>query len=98
MRKEEKREFRDLLEKMEINKEEIRKKKEERKIKKVVKQIMRDVSTKEKEARLRNPRITRYTYKDIRSEDILEYFKGKKKKKERILIARYRCGNEMKGG
>lgn len=32
MRKEEKREFRDLLEKMEINKEEIRKKKEERKL------------------------------------------------------------------
>lgn len=85
---------------MEINKEEIRKKKEERKITEVVRQIMRDVSTKEKEVKRSKIEESTYNqiYKDIRSEDISEYFNGKKKKKERILIARYRCGNEMKGG
>lgn len=61
---------------------------------------MRDVSTKEKEVKRSKIEESTYNkiYKDIRSEDILEYyFKGKKKKKERILIARYRCGNEIKG-
>jgi len=31
------------------------------------------------------------------TEKLLEYLRGRKRKKERIMIARYRCGNEMKG-
>ena len=38
------------------------------------------------------------TYKEIRTEERPGYLKGRRKKKERNTIARYRCGNEIRGG
>jgi len=39
-----------------------------------------------------------HTYEGIMTEDLPKYLQGKMKKKDRSLIARYRCGNELKGG
>lgn len=38
------------------------------------------------------------TYRNIRSDDVSGYLKEKGKKKERILIARYRYRNEIREG
>ncbi|XP_020294889.1 vicilin-like seed storage protein At2g18540 [Pseudomyrmex gracilis] len=37
------------------------------------------------------------SYKKVITEELPEYLRGRKRKKDRIMIARYRCGNEMKG-
>jgi len=37
-------------------------------------------------------------YKKIRTEGVPNYLKGKKSKKDRSRIARYRCGSEVRGG
>lgn len=61
--------------------------------------MMEDLRRKEKETIRGKIKDSKYNkiFKDIWLEDMSEYLK-KKKKRERILIARYRCGNEMKGG
>lgn len=52
----------------------------------------------EKEERQKKINKSRYNniYKDIITEDLPKYLHEKKKRKDRYLIARYRCGNEMK--
>lgn len=54
---------------------------------------------KEKEERQKLIKESRYNsmYKDITTEELPKYLRRKKKGKNRCLIARYRCGNEMKG-
>jgi len=53
----------------------------------------------EREGRKNKIRESKYNdgYKEIRTEKIPGYLRGRRKKKERIILARYRCGNEMKG-
>ena len=37
-------------------------------------------------------------YKEIITEELPRYLRGRKKKGDRSLVARFRCGNESKGG
>lgn len=87
-----------LLKKIGIEKEEIKKKKEEGN-EEIVKTVLEKIWVKEKEERQKLIRESRYNsmYKDITTEELPKYLRRKKKGKDRCLIARYRCGNEMKG-
>lgn len=91
---------REVLEKLEVNREDIQKKREEGETKEAIKQMMEDIKRKEKETTSGKINESKYNkiFKDIWLEEKPGYLKGKKKKKERSLIARYRCGNEIKGG
>jgi len=54
---------------------------------------------REKEERRQKVNESRYNsyYKRIITENTLKYLEGRKKGKDRCLIARYRCGNETRG-
>ncbi|XP_077278957.1 uncharacterized protein LOC143906639 [Temnothorax americanus] len=54
---------------------------------------------REKEERQIKIKESRYnsSYKEILTEELPKYLLGKKKKNDRMLIARYRCGSEVKG-
>ena len=66
---------------------------------KIVQKIMEDERRREGEERKKRIEESKYNihYKDIRTEKLQEYLRGRRRKKERNGIARYRCGNETKG-
>jgi hypothetical protein len=61
--------------------------------------FVKRIEEKEKEERQIKINESRYNsnYKEILTEELPKYLLGKKKKKDRMLIARYRCGSEVKG-
>jgi len=63
-----------------------------------VQQIVEIIKKKDKEERRKKIEESRYvSYKKAVTEGTPAYLRGKKNKKERSRIARFRCGNEMKG-
>lgn len=64
----------------------------------VIKTILEKIEVKEKEERRRKLEESRYnrTYKNVVTENMPKYLSGRRKRKDRSLIARYRCGNECK--
>lgn len=81
-----------------MEKEEIKRKREEGN-QEIVKMILEKIWRKEKEERQKKINESKYNsmYKDIITENLPKYLQGKRKRKDRCLIAIYRCGNEMKG-
>lgn len=61
--------------------------------------ILERIYREEKEERHKKIDEFRYNnnYKKIITEEIPKYLEGKKKRKDRGIIARYRCGNETRG-
>jgi len=61
--------------------------------------ILESIERREKEERRQKVNESRYNsyYKMIITEKIPKYLEGRKKGKDRSLIARYRCGNETRG-
>jgi len=55
---------------------------------------------KEEEERRKKIKESKYNriYEGIITEDVPKYLEGKMKKKDRNLIVRYRCGNELREG
>lgn len=88
------------MEKANIRKEELLIKGEEGIWVEIVQKIIERIKAKEKEERRKRIEESKYNevYKYIITEKKPEYLRGKKKKRDRNLIAKYRCGNEMKGG
>jgi len=82
-----------------MSKDEIKEKREREETKEIVKEIIEKIRKKDKEERRKRIEESRYndSYKNVRTEELPEYLRGKKRKKDIIMIARYRCGNEMKG-
>jgi len=82
-----------------ISKEEMKEKREREETKEIVKEIVEKIKKKEKEERRKKIEESKYneSYKNVITEELPEYLRGRRRKKERIMIARYRCGNEMKG-
>jgi len=88
------------LGKMKVSEESRRKRREEGETMELIRLMIGDVKKREREERVRKIRESKYNdvYKEIRTEKIPGYLRGRRKKKERIILARYRCGNEMRGG
>jgi len=82
-----------------ISKDEIKERREREETKEIVKEIVEKISKKDKEERRKRIEESKYneSYKNVVTEELPKYLRGRKRKKERIMIARYRCGNEMKG-
>jgi len=82
-----------------VGKEELEKKREEGETE-ISEKIMERIEEREKEERKRKTEESRYNdiYKKIRTEGLPNYLKGKKSKRGRSRIARYRCGSEVRGG
>lgn len=59
---------------------------------------MERIDKKEKEKRRIKIEKSKYNkiYKNIMTEELPAYLRGRRGKKDRSLIARFRCGNEMK--
>lgn len=66
----------------------------------VVWKIMEEIKEKEKEDKRKEIEESKYNkvYKYIVTEEKPEYLRGKKEKKDRNIIPRYRYGNKIKGG
>ena len=67
----------------------------------ITEDLMKRLERREKEERQVKINESKYNsnYKNIRSEKYLsKYLEGKKRMKDRSLIARFRCGNKTKGG
>lgn len=92
------------MEKSEIDNKELRELRGREGPEEISKIVMEKIERKEREKRRRKIEESRFNgyYGNIivEEEPYLreKYLKGKRKKKERNLIARYRCGNEMKKG
>ena len=91
---------RKALEKAEANREEIRRMREEEEVEKIVREMLERIRRKEEDERRKKIEEFKYNtkYKDVMTEEMPRYLQGRKKKKDRITIARYRCGNEWRGG
>lgn len=65
----------------------------------LMKIVLERNESKEKEERRRKIEEARYNrnYKNVITENLPRYLTERRKRKERSLIARYRCGNECKG-
>lgn len=65
-----------------------------------LKDIMEELEEIEKSERKRKVRDSTYTknYKSIMTEEIPKYLKGRMKMEDRSRIAKFRCGNETRGG
>ncbi|KYN30224.1 hypothetical protein ALC57_00314, partial [Trachymyrmex cornetzi] len=89
---------REVLERTEMSKEQVRREREIRN-QRVAEEFMKRIERRETEGRQVKINESRYNdnYKNIRTEGLPKYLKGKKKMKDRSLIARFRCGNETKG-
>jgi len=87
-----------LLEKAGMNKEQL-KEGMEVDAQETLKDIMEKIERKEKSKMQRKINDSKYneTYKNILTEELPKYLKGRRKRKDRSLIAKYRCGNEIKG-
>lgn len=87
-----------MIEKAGLGKEEVTRRGEEEG-RKLVKEIVNGVERKEKEERRAKIENSRYNelYKKIQTDGMPEYLKGRRGKKERSMIARFRCGNEARG-
>jgi len=61
--------------------------------------ILESMERREKEERRQKINESRYNsyYKMIITEKISKYLEGRRKKKDRRLVVRYRCGNEISG-
>ncbi|KYN00522.1 hypothetical protein ALC62_08707 [Cyphomyrmex costatus] len=59
-----------------------------------------NIRKREEEERLVKINESRYNsyYKNIKTEGLPKYLKGKRRMKDRSIIARFRCGNELRGG
>ena len=88
----------EVLERAEMSKEQVRKIREtgDQRIAKISWRERR----KKKEERQVKINESRYNnnYKNICLKGSPKYLEGKKRMKDRVLIARFRCGNETKGG
>lgn len=89
----------EIIEKTEISKEEREGMRENMEANEITKRMMERLERKEKEKRGKSINESKYNehYKNIRTEEKPGYLRGRRKKKERNLIARYRCGNETRG-
>lgn len=87
----------DLLKRIGIDKEEM-KCGRERGNQEIVNTVLTKIWRKEKEGRRKKIKESKYNniYEDIITEDLPKYLQGKMKK-DRSLITRYRCGNELRG-
>ena len=87
------------MEKWKISKEELRELREMEGAEEITQKIMDGERRREGEERKKRIEESKYNihYKDIRTEKLPEYLRGRRKKKERNGIARYRCGNETRG-
>lgn len=65
----------------------------------LIRKAMEIIWEKEKQERKRRIKKSRYNkfYDNLVKEEIPKYLKGVRKNKERIMIAKFRCGNEVKG-
>lgn len=65
----------------------------------IIQTVLERIWRKEKEERQKKIGESRYNnrYREIIKENPPKYLQGKRKRKDRYLIARYRCGNELKG-
>jgi len=90
---------REELAKMEVSEESRKKMREEGETMELVRLMIGDVKKREREERIRKIKESKYNdgYKEIRTEKNPGYLRGRRRKKERILLARFRCGNEMRG-
>lgn len=64
----------------------------------IVNTVLTKIWRKEKEGRRKKIKESKYNkiYEDIITEDLPKYLQGKMKK-DRSLITRYRCENELRG-
>ncbi|XP_029175923.1 nucleolar protein 58-like [Nylanderia fulva] len=87
-----------VLEETEIRKEELKEKRKKEETKKIVQKMMEEIARKEEQIRRKGIDESKYNeiYKNIMTEETPTYLRGKRNKKERNMIARYRCGNETK--
>lgn len=86
------------MKKAEIKKKELREKRENVEAKEIMQEIMERIGKKEKEGRRQKIEKFKYNeiYKNIMMKKIPAYLRGRKGKKNRNLVARFRCGNEWK--
>lgn len=90
---------REVLEEAGISNEEWNEKREKEETKKIAREIKERIERKEEQVRRKKIEDSKYneTYKNIMTEGTPLYLKGKRNKKERNMIARYRCGSETRG-
>ncbi|XP_025998026.2 trichohyalin-like [Solenopsis invicta] len=87
-----------MLEEAGINKEQLRRERETGN-EEITENILKELKTRESRRRQQKINESRYNtdYKAIIPEERSKYLEGRMKKKDRCLIARYRCGNETRG-
>ena len=88
------------LDRMGTSKEERERMREEREPEEISKELITRIERIEEEERRKKLAESNYNrrYIEIRTRERPGYLKGKRKKKERNTIARYRCGNEIRAG
>ncbi|KAG7198958.1 hypothetical protein KM043_015921 [Ampulex compressa] len=88
-----------LLEKVVVGQDEVRKRKGVKEEKSVATKITERLRKEERRARLERIGNANYNswYEKIVAEGVPLYLQGKRKRVERRLIARIRCGNEARG-
>lgn len=91
---------RERLERSGISKEERERMREEKGGEEVGRELIERIERREKEERWKkiNESKSNEIYKEIFTEERPRYLKGRRKKKERNIIARFRCGNEARIG
>ncbi|XP_071636284.1 uncharacterized protein [Temnothorax longispinosus] len=89
---------RELIKRTKMEKEQLRREMEAGN-REAAESLVKRLEEKEKKERQIKINESRYNsnYKEILTEKLPKYLLGKKKKKDRMLIARYRCGSEVKG-
>lgn len=83
-----------------LSKEEMEERREGREAEEISREWIERLEEKEEEERKKRIEESRYNkhYKEIRTTVKPGYLKGRRKKKQRNTIARYRCGNETRDG
>ncbi|XP_071572662.1 uncharacterized protein [Temnothorax nylanderi] len=89
----------EVLERLELTKNGLEERRKREEPERITREMMKGIERMEKEERRKKIGESRYNeyYRSIITEGVPKYLQGRKKKKARNVIARYRCGNEMKG-
>lgn len=84
-----------LIERADMEREQLRREMEEDQ--KAVENFVKRIEERERQERIKINEL-RYNrkYKEMLTEELPRYLLGKKKRKDRMLIVRYRCGSEVK--
>lgn len=86
-----------MLEKKGWSKEDIVQRRRKQRTKETVKNIIKELKKKEEKRRKKIEELQYNSeYKNIWTQKIPKYLRGKRGKKERNTTARYRCGNEIR--